>query len=292
MIFDTFPTCELLDITVFESATWPYSPERHTHYELVYVLHGRGQHISDQNQYPYQAGNLFLFKASDVHWFCSSEPTRFCVVRLNPQLLHEAHALFAEIPPTFEQSCFQGPPALSTEDQAYVAQQLAFCQREHDGQHSFSDSLVRASLFSVLLLLRRAHTHSGRSATLVAAPESLASKLVEYVRQHLKSPQQLSATAIGNHFCHSPRYVGEYFKRHLGRGLKRFVDESRVYALQQELRFGDQTISQLAFAYGFTDESHLNKVFKAITKQTPCAYRSAWATPSELANLGVGELVH
>jgi AraC family L-rhamnose operon regulatory protein RhaS len=284
MNFDTFPTGELLDIKVFESATWPYSPERHTHYELVYVLDGRGQHISDQNQYPYQAGNLFLFKASDMHWFCSSEPTRFCVVRMSPQLLHEAHAVFAEIPPTLKESCFQGPTQLSADDQAYVAQQLVFCEREYNANHDLSDSLVRASFFSVLLLLRRARMRAHCNAPLAAPPESLASKLVEYVRQHLKSPQHLSATAIGAHFCHSPRYVGQYFKRHLGRGLKRFVDESRVYALQQELRFGSQTISQLAFTYGFTDESHLHKVFKALTKQTPCAYRATWvtATTSEL----------
>jgi AraC family L-rhamnose operon regulatory protein RhaS len=286
MDFDTFSREEPLNISAFEATTWPYSPQRNSHYELVYILAGRGQHISAECQYPYQPGDLFLFRASDVHWFCSSQPTRFCVVRLSPGLLREAHDTFAEIPPTFEQTCFQGPPELNADDRAYVGQQLAFCLREHAQPQAFGGSLLRASLLSVLLLLRRAHTRPAPVlAPTATSPENLVSALVEYVRQHLKEPQRLSAAAIGEQFCHTPRYVGQYFRRHLGRGLKRFVEESRVYAIQQELRFTDKTVSQLALEYGFADESHLGKVFKSITDQTPLRYRRAWAVPSPLVEL-------
>lgn len=278
-----FSQPEPVKISVFEVAAWPFPPHRHTHYELIYILTGRGQHTINAHCYSYQAGDLFLFDTCDVHWFDIAESTQFCVIKMNPGFLREANAAFAELQPLFEPGRFFEQPAFDAETAAYVAQQVRFCMREYAQQHAFYASTIRASILSVLLLLRRAHTRQqGPPPALADHAHHLAVTLVEYVHQHLKSPAQLSAAALGRQFHRSPHYLGQYFKRHLGRGLKRFVDESRVHALQQELRFSDKTVSQLAFEYGFTDESHLSKTFKAVTQQTPLHYRASSSGPPTL----------
>jgi AraC-like DNA-binding protein len=275
-----FSQPEPLKISVFEAAAWLFPPHRHTHYELIYILAGQGQHTINTHCYPYQAGDIFLFDTRDVHHFAIAQPTRFCVVKMNASFLQEASATFAELQPLFGPGRFFEQPALDADTRAYVAQQLHFCMREFAQQHAFYDSAIRASLLSVLL--RRAHTRQVVPPPALAdQPHHLAVALVEYVHQHLKTPSQLSATALGQQFHRSPRYLGQYFKRHLGRGLKRFVDESRVHALQQELRFSDKTVSQLAYEYGFADESHLSKTFRAVTRQAPLHYRAAWGRAAQ-----------
>jgi AraC family L-rhamnose operon regulatory protein RhaS len=276
-----FSQPEPIKISVFEAAAWRFPPHRHTHYELIYILKGHGQHTINDYRYPYQAGDLFLFDTRDVHWFDLAEPTRFCVIKMNPGFLEEANATFAELQPLFETDRFFEQPVFDADTTAYVAQQVHFCMREYAQQHAFYDSAIRASILSVLLLLRRAHTRQQVPPPALAdQAHHLAVALVAYVHQQLKSPAQLSAAALGKQFHLNPRYLGQYFKRHLGRGLKRFVDENRVHALQQELRFSDKTVSQLASEYGFTDESHLTKTFKAVTRQTPLHYRAAGRTPT------------
>lgn len=272
-----------LDIRVVEATRWsgvdlPRALTQAAPYLLVHIMSGRGHYLSKEREHAYQVGDLFFLPANDSPWFFSSQPTRFCVVRFHPDLLQGAHIAFAEVPPIFEQATFEGPPDFTMQERAFIAQQVTFCLHEYAQPQAFGRSLVRATIIGLLLLLRRAHLGPTKRLLPTSPLTPLASALVEHIRQYLKEPHQLTAAAIGLYFNHTPRYVGTYFKRRLGRGLKEFVAESRIVAIQQELRYGDKTISQLAYEYGFADESHLSKAFKAIAHQTPLHYRMAWTT--------------
>ena len=98
--------------------------------------------------------------------------------------------------------------------------------------------------------------------------------LIHYLHAHLREPAALAVDALAAHFHLSPGYLGQYFRRHTGQTLKSFIQKSRIRAIQLQLEFSDKTISQLAFDYGYTDESHLIKAFRAQLAETPSLYRA------------------
>ena len=63
-----------------------------------------------------------------------------------------------------------------------------------------------------------------------------------------------------------------YFKRMNSMTFTDFVNEYRV---NQALRLlhSARTVADIGFEVGFSNVSHVNKTFKAVTGQTPSAYR-------------------
>jgi AraC-like DNA-binding protein len=53
-----------------------------------------------------------------------------------------------------------------------------------------------------------------------------------------------------------------------------FVNEYRVNQARRMLQ-SSRTVADVGFAVGFNNLSHFNKTFRAITGQTPSAYRKA-----------------
>lgn len=80
---------------------------------------------------------------------------------------------------------------------------------------------------------------------------------------------QLAAGVVAAHFHLSPTYIGQYFCRHTKQTLKAFIQKSRTRVIQLQLEFSDKTVSQLAFEYGYTDESHLIKAFRVELQEAP-----------------------
>lgn len=82
---------------------------------------------------------------------------------------------------------------------------------------------------------------------------------------------QYLANQIGVH----PIYLSRAIPQHLGVGLGEYL---RILKLQRALpRLIEQTekLSQVAYGAGFSDQSHLNRVFKQYFKMSPGKYRKS-----------------
>ena len=267
-------------VRVVEADEWHYPLHRHTHYELIYILHGTGTHHLNEQRYPYQADDIFLCSPRDAHRFAITERTRFCLLKLNLSFLLAANDTFALVQPLFEADEVPAPFAFDAATRAYLRSQVEFCLREFAQRQFMYAHTIHASVLSMLVLLARARRQQQASASpAAAAADSLAPAIIHYLHVHLRAPAALAVGAIAAHFHLSPGYVGQYFRRHTGQTLKAFIQKSRIRAIQLQLEFSDKTVSQLAFEYGYADESHLTKVFRAQLAQTPTLYRAQRKLP-------------
>jgi AraC-like DNA-binding protein len=262
-------------VRVFEADTWQYPLHRHTHYELIYILHGEGTHQLNDQHYPYQGGDVFLCTPHDTHHFIIAQPTRFCLIKLNLGFLLQANETFALLQPLLETGEPPAPFVFDAATQAYLRSQIEFCIREFHERPFLYAQTIQASVLSMLVLLARERLrqpHQPAAAT--HAAQDIVPALIHYLHAHLREPARLTALAVAAHFALNPRYIGQYFRRHTGQSLKGFIQQSRIRALQLQLEFSDKTVSVLAEEYGYTDESHLTKAFRAMTHQTPTQYRA------------------
>lgn len=262
-------------VSVFEADEWRYPLHRHTHYELIYILHGAGIHHLNGQHYPYQADDLFLCNTRDAHRFAIEQPTRFCIIKLNLSFLLAANDTFALVQPLFEADETPAPFAFDAATRAYLRSQVEFCIREFEQRQFLYANTIHASVLGVLVLLARARRrHQAQLTQTAATADNLVPAIIHYVHTHLREPAQLVSGIIAAHFHLSPAYIGQYFRRHTGQPLKDFIQKSRIRAIQLQLEFSDKTVSQLAFEYGYTDESHLIKAFRTQLNETPTHYRT------------------
>ena len=95
----------------------------------------------------------------------------------------------------------------------------------------------------------------------------------DYLHDNFSRRMGLSAVAaaIGRH----PAHVAQHFRRRYGLSIGEYVRRLRVDHVARRLVSSRASLAELAGEAGFTDQSHMQRIFKAQLGVTPGAYRRA-----------------
>lgn len=83
----------------------------------------------------------------------------------------------------------------------------------------------------------------------------------------------LKAQSIATHFNISLNYISEYFKKHTAENLQQYIINYKLSLIEIRLKHSDMRLNEIAFEFGFIDESHLSKIFKKYKGRSPSEYR-------------------
>jgi AraC family transcriptional regulator, positive regulator of tynA and feaB len=106
----------------------------------------------------------------------------------------------------------------------------------------------------------------------------LLSMMLDHIDRHSADPE-LGAAKLAARFRCSERYVHRLFAT-TGRSVGEHVNERRIIACTRDLLDGNsshRTIAETAFAAGFRDISHFNRLFKRCNGLAPREFRRAMA---------------
>ncbi|MBE9111481.1 helix-turn-helix transcriptional regulator [Nodosilinea sp. LEGE 07298] len=163
-------------------------------------------------------------------------------------------------------------PVLNTRDRQLENLVPLFLQEIENGD--LGDRLYLESLSSILgIHLLRQYckvTPKLRQSGVGLAPRKLATVL-EYIQARLNQELSLDAMAaeIGVSRCH----FATQFKQTMGLPPHQYVSQQRIEKAKRSLRSHQLSIAEIALECGFSNQSHLTKVFKKQTGTTPKAYR-------------------
>lgn len=105
------------------------------------------------------------------------------------------------------------------------------------------------------------------------------SGLVEkYIEDHYKDDLTLEKLADVFHF--SPAYLSRKFHQDKGCTINDFIRSVRVGRARSMIENSDLAIREIALKCGFSNISHFNRVFKAMTGKTPSEYKTKEDLPS------------
>ena len=108
----------------------------------------------------------------------------------------------------------------------------------------------------------------------------LLSMMLDHIGRHSDDPELGAATLAARFRC-SERYVHRLFAT-TGRPVGEHVNEKRIAACTRKLldhNSSHKTIAEIAFATGFRDISHFNRLFKRYNGLAPREFRRAAAAP-------------
>jgi AraC family transcriptional regulator len=96
-------------------------------------------------------------------------------------------------------------------------------------------------------------------------------RVLEYIEAHLTG--ELGLVELAAIVELSPHYFGEAFRISTGRSPHRYVMERRIEWARDLLRDADCPIGDIAYAAGFSSQSHFTANFRRVTGVTPGRFR-------------------
>jgi AraC family transcriptional regulator len=97
-------------------------------------------------------------------------------------------------------------------------------------------------------------------------------RALDYIHANLASNVRLADIAGAARM--SVYHFSRTFSKAMGIGPHRYLLQARVERVKALLRAGDRTLASIADETGFSDQSHMSKVFRKSTGWSPKAYRA------------------
>ncbi|MDB4923250.1 AraC family transcriptional regulator [Mucilaginibacter sp.] len=259
-----------LEIAYVIKDEWHLPVHKHTHYELQYIMRGKGQHVVNDQTYNYHKGDLFILPPQDSHFFIFQEKTVICIIKFHEGFFEEflRDADFKQLLMRF--SSPHRKIMLSGNNRQQVIQLMDLLIAEHRTKGLYQNIIIKNALSLVLILMAK-----DADENQVAPHEGKIQAILNYIDQHITEKQMLSTENIADKFNISKSYFSQYFSKATGSPYKRYVQEYALKLIAHQLVHRDKTLSQLAYEFGYSDESHLSNSFKAHFHQTPSAFKKA-----------------
>ena len=258
------------DIDYLIKDKWNLPIHKHTHYELQYILRGKGQHVINDHTYNYKNGDLFILTPQDHHFFIFQERSTICFIKFNEAFFEgfiqdlEFRRLLSNL------SSPQRKILLSTECRENIGELVKLVMTTHKKTSPYQNLILKNTLSLIFALLME------DSVLSTAMPEDeKIQQILNYIDQHIKEKALLSVQNMASQFNISKTYFNQYFKRATSSTYKKYIQEYALNLIAHNLLHQDKTLSQLAFEFGYSDESHLSNSFKAHFRQTPSSFKKA-----------------
>ena len=247
---------------------WNLSKHKHTHYELQYIIKGKGQHIINEHSHNYRMGDLFIMPPQDDHFFIFQEKSAICFIKFNEHYF-EPFLQDNDFKQLF--SRFLSPRRkvmLFPECKKNIGELVHLIMKEYKRSTPFKHIVIKNALSLVLALMSEEE-----NLTTDTLKDEKIQGILNYIDLHIRDKELLSTRHIATMFNISPSYFNQYFRKSTGSPYKKYIQTYALNLIADRFLYQNKTLSQLAFEFGYSDESHLSNAFKSHFKQSPSLFR-------------------
>ena len=270
------------EIRYLELDECPLGEHKQDFFKLVYIKKGSGRQMINKNAFPYSDENLFLIMPNDTHYFEVRQRTSFLLIGFNNIYLHgqkagSQHSNLTDWVRKLEYIFYNNnhqPGCLlrNVSDKPLVREITEAIVREHVNQQVFQGEVIQQLVNTLITVVAR-NIALNNPVEKKAVAGSFG--IVHYIQQHIYAPEKLKAENIAKEFNISINYLSEYFKKHTGESLQQYITHYKIKLVETRLQYSDMRMSEIAWELGFTDESHLNRIFKKYVGSSPSEFRKA-----------------
>lgn len=268
---------EPLEIDTFETTIYPFPRHSHTYYELVYISKGIGNHCINEIMIPYKAGDLFLISPDDEHFFDIKKSTNFCFIKFNDAYFQDNkhlspdHLLIASPTEIMRNHLLKEEKLIFEEPCKTILRKTVENIFLYSDYNRISSSPI--VFFQVLSLFGLIREASSKINIRIDNGVPQNDDLISYIHHHIYAPEKIRIKNISEHFNISKTYFSAYFKRNFDVSYRDYITDYKLKLIERRIQSGQMTMKQIAYEFGFTDESHLTNYFKNLNKMNPSNFR-------------------
>ncbi len=245
-----------LDLLGFVSFPPTYRGALHSHpfWELVYIGSGQGFLHHGENVRACEAEEILLVRPGEKHQFRAGDSQTFDQLYLGFSFDFAMPDVLSQSPPrVLPDSPLTGLIRSELRDNL---------NRLKEKKSSHSLESIRGRLLSVvskvigILIAPEARANDPHQRQ----NESMVQLAKEYLQANLNS--KLGVPELARHFCLSPQYFGEIFKKDTGLSIKEYQRNCRMIKAMELLQESNLSITEISDSIGLDDLAYFSRIFK------------------------------
>lgn len=265
-----------VDFKEFEQ--FPKIDRKNNFFELIHVVDGTGIQIINNNKFQYQKGNLFLVTPQDVHSFEILTPTKFFFLRFNEYYI-KTNSQNGQTETVLRmeyilQNASHRPGCIlkNTIDKPLIALLIESIISEQVNQQIYHQKITEQIVNTIITVVAR-NIALKLPKNIKESTGEMVLEILHYIQENIFNPKELKSDKISVHFNISLHYLGKYFKKQTGETLQEYIANYKLRLIEARLLNSDMRINEIADELHFSDESHLNKVFRKHKGMNPSEFR-------------------
>jgi AraC-like DNA-binding protein/mannose-6-phosphate isomerase-like protein (cupin superfamily) len=250
---------------------------RHNFHEIIFVLRGHGRHTIDGHAAALTPFSVALIAKGQVHRVEAAQDLAIYLLRFTDDFLPadlvsptwDYHAML------FNHLGLNQTLQLAAPDAEDVIRCLALVEHEYAGEAAFQRNTALRHLLAVLIIrLGRIVENTLGPAATTRAAVAVYQAFVPLLEQHFADRHDVQYYAAALHLA--PAKLSRHLHTLLGKTTKQIIDERVILEAKRLLQYTPQTIGEIAYALGYSDQFHLSKTFKRLVGVAPQEYRDQW----------------
>ena len=269
-----------IKISTYNEGTFP--SYKHFLFEIFYVLKGTGAHRINNQQFQYHTDELFILTPDADHQFEVKQETTVCIISFNEGFFspNKSYAkrgvdfseVFKKLEAIYYNVGARGDALKFDSERELVRSVIHLLAEENEKKRMFYYALMQSLMFILLSLTARKVQSDSLDITTVHSSQ-LTLDVIAYIQYHIYDNKKLSLPALSKAFGKTKDTLLRQFRSATGKTVKEFIMDYKLSLVRSRLLFSDMAIADIANELDFTDESHLNKMFKARLQITPAKFR-------------------
>ena len=240
----------------------------------IFVLNNGAVNISiEQDSFSLKKGALIFLRANQVREYISVTPDFSGYLLIFENEFVETFFRDSLFIHRFQFFHTNLPPTLTCDDQLLMECTHSCEKIQTELNHLQNDShhYIRSLLYNLLIQIHRAYIKAyGLSEKLYQNDISL--RFRKFLEEHIRTKQRVEDYAGLLQVSRSR--LNDALKKTSGKSTSIIIRERLLTEIKRELLYSEKTISEIAYALGFSDLSNFVRFYKANTGFTPNEFRS------------------
>lgn len=268
---------QTLVLDEFEEEKFHLPPHTHTYYEIIYIKKGSGIHHLNNNLLLYKAGDLFVISPDDEHYFDIKKSTRFVFIKFTDNYFNSQQNLTCDeylihTPEVFMRDKILKETVLKFDEPCRTI--LKNTVENISAYNCKNDVSTSPIIFHQILSLFGLIKETIRGMNLQLKSTHLDNEqIANYIHQNIYQPKLVQVKVIAANFNIAESYFSAYFKRTFSISYREYIHNLRTTLIEKRFHNNQLPIKQIAYEFGFTDESHLTNYFKKRKNMKPTDYK-------------------
>lgn len=248
----------------------------HDFHEFIFIQSGEGTHINNQFSTPFKKGDFLLVKPYEKHAYVIEKPTEVFLVRFTEatrlvlkELVHYSGGKAVAL--TKAKSPLNFKVSFTEKDEMLVMELLQLLSTLSQEPYK-NENLCYYQLLCLISIIERNLSYFPKDKNRPATKQSI-SHILNHIHKHLKDPEMLNLRFIANKFNVSTNQLGLYFRKETQQSVKQYINQCRLALIGKMVKESEMSFSEIAYQFGYVDESHFYKSFKKFFGVSPTVYR-------------------